>query len=278
VAEPLFGRVRTVIRGGGDLGSGVAYRLHRCGFPVLITELDQPLLVRRAVAFGSAAIEGEVVVEGITARRVVDVEGALSAQAAGEIPVLVDPEGQYLGEYDPSVLVDARMLKRPPGAQPVGLLMVIGLGPGFVAPLNCDAAVETNRGHYLGRVIWDGAPEADTGLPGRVGGHVADRVLRAPVAGEVSGLAAIGDAVEEDQLIVAVGGVGVRAPFDGVLRGLVHDGITVPAGAKIGDVDPRGDPAHCFTISEKALAIGGGVLEAILSYRPIQELIAGHLA
>lgn len=276
MAEPLFSRVRIVLRGGGDLGSGVAYRLHRCGFPVLITELDQPLLVRRAVAFGSAAVEGEVEIEGITARRVADVDGALSAQAAGEIPVLIDPGGQYLGEYDPSVLVDARMLKRSPGSQPVGLLMVIGLGPGFIAPMNCDAAIETNRGHYLGRVIWDGAPEADTGLPGRVQGHIADRVLRAPIAGEVTGLASIGDTVEQGEPIAAVGGVGVRAPFDGVLRGLVHDGITVPAGAKIGDVDPRGDPAHCFTISEKALAIGGGVLEAILSYRPIQELIAGH--
>jgi xanthine dehydrogenase accessory factor len=277
VAGPLFWGVRVVIRGGGDLGSGVAYRLHRCGFPVLITELEQPLLVRRTVAFGSAAVQDEIEVEGVTARRVMEVDGALTAQAAGEIPVLVDPEARWLTEYDPAVLVDARMLKRSPGSQPVGMLMVIGLGPGFTAPVNCDAAVETNRGHYLGRVIWEGAPEPDTGVPGRVGSHVVERVLRAPVEGEVSSLVAIGDAVEGGQLVAAVGGVSVRAPFDGVLRGLVHDGITVPAGVKIGDVDPRGDPAYCFAISEKALAVGGGVLEAILSYRPIQELIAGRL-
>lgn len=276
MAGPLFDKVRVVIRGGGDLGSGVACRLHRCGFPVLITELAQPLLVRRAVAFGSAAVEGAITVEDITARRVADVAGALHAQAAGEIPVLVDPEGETLGGYDPAVLVDARMLKRPPGSQPAGLMMVIGLGPGFTAPLNCDAAVETNRGHYLGRVIWEGAPEPDTGLPGRVKGHVMERVLRAPAAGKVTALVAIGEAVEQGQPVATVGGVGVRAPFDGVLRGLVHDGLEVPAGLKVGDVDPRGEPVHCFMISEKALAIGGGVLEAVLSYRPIRELVAGH--
>jgi xanthine dehydrogenase accessory factor len=278
VAGPLFERVRTVIRGGGDLGSGVASRLHRCGFPVLITELERPLLVRRAVSFGSAAAEGAVTVEGVTARRVADVGEALDVQAAGGIPVLVDPEGQMLGRYDPAVLVDARMLKRAPGSQPVGLIMVIGLGPGFVAPRNCDAAIETNRGHNLGRVIWDGAPEADTGAPGSVQGHVGERVLRAPRAGEVAALAAIGAIVEQGQPIARVNGAEVRAPFGGVLRGLVHDGLEVRAGMKIGDVDPRGEPDHCFTISEKALAIGGGVLEAILSYEPIRGLITGRLS
>ncbi len=269
-----FDSIRTAIRGGGDLGSGVAYRLFRSGFPVLITELAHPLLVRRAVAFGSAAIEGTVSVEGVTARRVTSVEEARAVQSAGQIAVLIDPEGSLLAEYDPVVLIDARMLKRDPGPHPASARLVIGLGPGFSAPENCTAAIETNRGHNLGRVIWRGAPEPNTSTPGRVLGHTADRVLRAPADGVVRGLVAIGARVKEGQPVAQVDGVVVAAPFEGVLRGLVHDGLRVVAGTKIGDVDPRAEPSHSFTISEKALAIGGGVLEAILSYPPIRQQIA----
>ncbi len=270
----LFDGVRVAVRGGGDLGSGIAYRLHRCGFPVLITELAHPLLVRRAVSFGSAAIEGAVTVEDVTALRVESIDEALAAHAAGKIAVAVDPDGRLLPEYDPAVLIDARMLKRDPGIQPVTPPLVIGLGPGFVAPENCDAAIETKRGHNLGRVIWQGAPEPDTGEPGKVQGHTSSRVLRAPVDGAVKALVSIGDRVEEGQPVATVGEETVVAPFAGVLRGLVHDGLQVAADTKIGDVDPRGARPHCFTISDKALAMGGGALEAILSYPAIREQLA----
>lgn len=270
---PAFEHVRTVIRGGGDLGSGVAYRLFQAGFPVLITELAQPLLVRRAVSYGSAAIEWEMVVEGVTARRVESIAAALEVQAAGEIPVLVDPEGELLGEYDPAVLVDARMLKRDPGPQPVKAALTVGLGPGFEAPRNVDAVVETKRGHYLGRVIREGAPEPNTGSPGGVMGHTRDRVLRAPADGIVSGLVPIGASVEPGEELARVGDEPVTAPFGGVLRGLVHDGLAVRAGTKIGDVDPRAVREHCFTISDKSLAIGGGVLEAVLGSPAIRQIV-----
>ncbi len=262
-----------VIRGGGDLGSGVAFRLHQAGFPVLITELEQPLLVRRAVAFGSAAIEGAIAVEGITARRVDSIEAALAAQRAGEIAVLVDPAGSLLPAYDAVALFDARMLKRDPGPQPIQPALIVGLGPGFSAPENCHAVLETNRGHCMGRVIWEGSAEPDTHQPGRVLDRVVDRVLRAPVAGTVVGRRAIGEGIAEGEMIAEVGGQPVRAPFAGVLRGLVHDGLAVEAETKIGDLDPRARREYCFTISDKALAVGGGALEALLGHPVIRERV-----
>lgn len=260
-----FRHIRIAVRGGGDLGSGVVYRLHRCGFPVLVTELAQPLLLRRTVAFGSAVFEGAVVVEGVTARQVGDLKQALAAQNRGEVPVLTDPEGRGLADYSPTVLVDARMLKGDPGRQPVVVPLVISLGPGFSAPEHCHAVIETNRGHYLGRVIWKGTAQANTGAPGNVMGRTTERVLRAPTDGEVTGLMPIGAAITEKQPVAEVGGQIVKASFAGVLRGVVHDGVMVRAGVKIADIDPRGDPSACFSISDKALAVGGGVLEAILS-------------
>jgi xanthine dehydrogenase accessory factor len=271
-----FGNIRIAILGGGDLGSGVAYRLYRAGFGLLITELAEPLLVRRAVAFGSAVREGQITVEGITAVSVTGIASALEAQGRGMIPVLVDPEGSSLGEYDPAVLVDARMRKTDPGHYPVRPRLVIGLGPGFMAPLSCDAVIETQRGHYLGRVIRQGAAEPDTGTPGSVMGVTSGRVLRAPVGGAVRSLAAIGVRLESGQPVAQIGSHIVEAPFRGVLRGLVHDGVCVPAGTKIADIDPRADPDHCFTISDKSLAVGGGVLEAILSSEAIRAMVHAH--
>lgn len=262
--------IKVVIRGGGDLGSGVAYRLVTAGLPVLITELEHPLLVRRAVSYGSAAVEGAITVDGIMAQRVSTLDEIEHQQAAGHIPVLVDERGIGPESYQPLVVVDARMRKRPPDPLPVPAALHIGLGPGFEAPTHCDAVIETNRGHYLGRVIWQGSSEPDTGVPGSTAGKSISRVLRAPVEGIVNSLQPIGTMLQEGDPIVQVGDVVVYAPFDGALRGLIHDGITVPRGEKIGDLDPRADREYCFTISEKSLAIGGGVLEAILSSTAIR--------
>lgn len=272
-ATSPFSHIRIAIRGGGDLGSGVAYRLHKVGFPVLITELARPHLVRRAVSFGSAAIEGAIIVDRVSARRADNLAQALAVQSRGDLPVLIDPEGGVLLAYAPAVLIDARMLKRDPGPHPVNAPLVIGLGPGFEASINCDAVIETNRGHNLGRVIWVGSAEPNTGIPGQVKGQATERVLRAPVDGTMTSLVPIGTQLSPGQPVAEVNGQAVTAPFDGVLRGLIHDGLDVKAGAKIGDVDPRNDPSYCFSISEKSLAVGGGVLEAVLSYAPIQDRI-----
>ena len=264
MANLLARPVLVVVRGAGDLATGVAVRLHRCGFRVVMTELAQPLAVRRTVAFAQAVYDDETTVEGVTARCVAfrDVRGVL---ASGAVAVLVDPEGASLAALQPDVLVDGRMAKRNLGTRLDDATLVIGLGPGFTAGEDCHVVVETNRGHNLGRVLWQGPAEPNTGVPGRIGGADADRVLRAPVAGVVQPLRAIGDTVEAGDVVARVGTAEVRARLDGVLRGMIYPGLDVAAGTKLGDIDPRAETAHVQTVSDKSLAIGGGVLEAILA-------------
>jgi xanthine dehydrogenase accessory factor len=259
----------TLIRGGGDLASGVALRLYRAGLRLIITELPQPLMVRRSVSFAEAVYEGKCQVEGIVAVLVSNLDQAFDIISEGCIPVLVDPDAGRLFELctsqTPLVVVDARMTKLTSETIMTSVSLVIGLGPGYVAGLNCHVVVETNRGHQLGRVIREGATEADTGVPDTVLTQGGSRVLRAPVEGIIQTLAQIGDHVKSGQVVAEVNDTAVHAPFPGVIRGLIHPGLSVWTGLKIGDVDPRDDPRFCYLVSDKALAVGGGVLEAILS-------------
>jgi xanthine dehydrogenase accessory factor len=259
-----------LIRGGGDLATGVAIRLLHCGLRVVVTEVAQPLAVRRAVAFAEAIYTGEVTVEGITARRVSDPSDSLrilTILGKQQVPVLVDPECASAKPLHPIVIVDGRMTKQPP--EPIGYSprLYIGLGPGFVGGVNCQAAIETRRSPSLGRVYWKGGPEADTGSPE---GDPA-RVLRAPCDGTLIPHKQIGDHCEAGELIAEVQSpIGNRqssiaSPFAGILRGLIHPGLMVTKGMKIGDVDARDDAHLCQIVSDKALAVGGGVLEAMLS-------------
>ena len=254
-----------ILRGGGDLASGVALRLHRAGIQVLIAELEQPLAVRRTVAFAQAVYAGQVQIEGITGRKIAKPDEMSKVLTAGEIPVLVDPTLSSLSSLVHEALVDARMTKRAPDVIANAATLVIGLGPGFVAGENCHAVVETQRGHDLGRVFWQGSAQADTGVPSSIAQHGKDRVLRAPAAGRTEPQAEIGQQLKAGHLIALISGVELRAPFDGVLRGLIHPSVQVTPGMKIGDLDPRNDPSYCWRVSDKALAVGGGVLEALLS-------------
>ncbi len=263
--NPIFNSVLILIKGAGDLASGVAYRLKRSGFPLIMTELPTPLMVRRAVCFGEAVYSGQITVEGVTAQRVDTAAEAQRLAYTDIIPVLVAPQPEIVTTFKPKVLVDAIMAKVNTGTRIDDAPLVIALGPGFEAGQDCHAVIETNRGHWLGRVIYAGQSEPDTGRPSPVKGQVADRVLRAPAEGYVVAVARLGDQLQPGQLIARVGGQEVRAPFAGVLRGLVHSQVPVTKGFKIGDLDPRGVVRHCFTISDKSLAIGGGVLEAILA-------------
>ncbi len=253
-----------LIRGAGDLASGVAARLHWCGFPVVMTELSQPLVVRRTVAFAEAVYDGEIQVEDIRACRAASTVEARRNLAEGAIPLLVDPEARCRAELNPAVVVDAIMAKRNTGTRITDAPLVVALGPGFTAGVDCHAVIETNRGHRLGRAIYSGSAEPDTGAPGEVGGRTVERILRAPVAGVVEGLVSIGEVVRAGQAVAMIGAHPIRAGADGVLRGMVRTGIAVSQGTKIGDVDPRGVRSHSDLISDKALAIAGGVLEAIL--------------
>lgn len=267
----LFSSITVLVRGGGDLASGAIYRLVKAGFPVIVTELAHPLAIRRTVAFASAVFDGETTVEGLTARRADSVGDVPAILAAGEIPVLVDEAGAGLDTIHPAVLVDARMAKRNLGTTIHDAPLVIALGPGFEAGRDCHAVVETHRGHFLGRVIRKGSAEPNTGRPGNVQGRGGERVLRAPADGWVTALATIGDTLRQGDRIAVMGEQVVAAPFDGVLRGLIHPSVPVKQGMKIGDLDPRAVREHCFTISDKSFAIGGGVLEAVLSAPQVVE-------
>jgi len=253
-----------VLRGGGDLGSGVVHRLLRARYAVVVLEIEQPTVIRRRVAFASAVYDGEILIEGVKGLRVPDAPTARWAVSQDMIPVLVDPEGHTLPDLHPAALVDARLAKRNLGTRKTDAPVMIGLGPGFVAGADVHAVVETQRGHDLGRVIYAGTALADTGVPGKVGGEDARRLLRAPAAGVFHAGRQIGSLVKVGDVVGFVDDSPVLTYIDGVLRGIIHDGVAVPAGLKIGDIDPRGAVEHCFTISDKARAIGGGVLEALL--------------
>jgi xanthine dehydrogenase accessory factor len=258
---------KVLIRGGGDLASGTVARLHRIGFQVLITELYQPMVLRRKAAFAEAVYAGEVTVEGITARLADDFGEAQKFLEGGDIAVLRDPEGVVLKDFKPDVLIDGRVTKKPPDIGMEAAPLVIGLGPGFTAGVNCHAVIETLRGPYLGRVIWEGSAIKNTGIPAPVKGKDRERALRAPASGVLVAHAEIGDHLEEGDLVAEVDGKPIVAPFKGVLRGIVHEGLQVKRGLKIGDVDPRDDPALCALISDRSLAVAGGVLEAVLRVR-----------
>lgn len=252
------------IKGSGDLGTGVAHRLHRAGMHVVMSELLQPLVVRRAVAFASAVYEDSITLEDVEARLARDQAEAEKLLEQGIVPVIADPTGDVVALLQPDVVVDARMAKRNLGTALHEAPIVIGLGPGFVAGQDVHAVVETMRGHDLGRVILAGSAQPDTQVPALIQGYGHERVLRAPCAGVFRGRVRIGQPVKMDQVIADVAGQPVSASIAGVLRGLLHDGLLVHQEQKVGDIDPRGIAEHCFTISDKARAIGGGVLEAIL--------------
>lgn len=255
---------RVLIRGGGEMGSGVAWRLRRCGFDVIITEVPHPMAVRRWVAFSEAVYNGSQTIEGIAARRASPRE-AEAVCASGEIPVIICPLPSDLGQFHPDVIVDAILAKRNTGLVRGIAPREIALGPGFTAGDDVDCVIETNRGPNLGRCIWKGSAEPNTGIPGVLAGESARRVLRAPVDGKMELLHQIGDLVKAHSPIARVGGVIIECQIDGIVRGLLRDGTPVTAGVKAGDIDPRGDPELCARISEKALAIAGGVLEGILT-------------
>lgn len=254
-----------LIRGGGDLASGAVLRLHRVGILVLVVEKPQPLAVRRSVAFAQAVYDGEVNVEDVSGQLIQYPAEMLKCWQSGRVPVLVDPDLKVCEKYPPVVLVDATMLKNEDPISLNTVAFVVGLGPGFEVGTNCHAAVETNRGHFLGRVYWSGSTEADTGIPEKVGEYARERVLYAPVDGDVATCLEIGDIVKAGDLVLSVSGHEVRAPFPGIVRGLIQTGVYVNAGTKVGDIDPRLEAFRCWTVSEKSLAIGGGVLEAILT-------------
>jgi xanthine dehydrogenase accessory factor len=252
-----------LIRGGGDLASGIALRLHRVGFQVAILELDKPLAVRRSVSFSEAVYEETQSIEGVMSRLVSADQFQVTLEA-GEIPVLIDPHAnilnnQFLTSPASTFVVDARLTKIEPEPLPIKIALHIGLGPGFTAGANCHAVIETMRGHALGRVYWEGQTAPDSRQPD----GDKRRVLRSPAAGMLHPLKAIGDFCKENEVIATVNDFPIISPFDGLLRGLIHPKVELTEGMKIGDVDSRNDPSMVRLVSDKALSVAGGVLEAV---------------
>ena len=253
-----------LIRGAGDLATGIALRLWRSGIRVVLTDLERPTAIRRTVAFSEAIVYGETTVEDVTARLAANADEARALLAQGIVPVLADPGCACREALAPDALVDAILAKRNLGTRITDAPVVVGVGPGFTAGEDCHAVVETMRGHTLGRVIYSGSALPNTNIPGLIGGFAGERVLRAPCDGIFTAVHRIGDTVEEGETIGFVEGQPMKCTISGVLRGVLDDGVSVKKGMKSGDVDPRCKPEYCTTISDKALAVGGGVVEAVL--------------
>lgn len=253
-----------VIRGAGDLATGIALRLWRAHINVVMTDLERPTAIRRTVSFSEAIVHGETSVEEVVACRAETAEAALHLLHEKKIPVLADPEGSCIPLLRPDVVVDAILAKKNLGTSIADAPVVVGVGPGFTAGVDCHAVVETMRGHYLGRVIRSGSAQPNTGIPGLIGGFAGERVLRAPEDGVFCQLLEIGAQVRQGDVAATVNGKPMICTLDGVLRGILADGTPVHQGMKAGDIDPRCTEDHCRCASDKALAVGGGVLEAIL--------------
>lgn len=255
-----------IIKGAGDIATGVAHRLHRCGYRLVLLDLAQPTAIRRTVSFCQAIYDGHITVEGVTAERT-DLESLAGVWVAGRIPVLPGVPAERLDDFLPAALVEATLSKQNTGLNRRPGRVTLALGPGYLAGVDADGVVETARGHYLGRLILEGAAKPNTGKPGIIGGYDLERLVRSPGAGEVRFLAAIGEAVQAGQTIAQVGAHPVIAAIDGILRGALADGLQVPQGFKIGDIDPRPEAADFIhTPSDKARAVAGGVLEGLLYF------------
>ncbi|WP_295762860.1 selenium-dependent molybdenum cofactor biosynthesis protein YqeB [uncultured Oscillibacter sp.] len=253
-----------VIRGAGDIATGIALRLHRAGLEVVMTDLRRPTAIRRTVAFSQAVPLGETTVEDVTAKRAESPAQALELLGQGAVPVLADPEGACIPVLRPGAVVDAILAKENLGTKIGDAPVVVGVGPGFTAGVDCHAVVETMRGHCLGRALYQGSAQPNTGIPGLIGGFAGERVLRAPADGTFRQLLDIGAQVAVGDVAAEVDGRPMICTLDGVLRGILPEGTPVRKGMKAGDIDPRCKIEHCYLASDKALAVGGGVLEAIL--------------
>lgn len=253
------------VKSGGEIASAIVCRLHQANFyKIVILEADNPKAVRRGVSFCEAVHEQSKKVEGIEAVKAEDMADVASLWERKAVPVVVDPDWSILKEIKPDVLIDAIIAKRNLGTSMQDAALTIGLGPGFTAGKDVHFAIETNRGHDLGRIIESGSPYPDTGVPGVIGGFSRERVLRAPVAGIINWDRALGDIVEAGEPLGYVNGVAITATLSGLLRGQIRAGSQVKQNLKIGDIDPRGDVAYLTSVSDKGRAIGGAVLEGIL--------------
>jgi xanthine dehydrogenase accessory factor len=253
-----------LVRGGGDIASGTIYKMYKSGYKIIVLEIEKPTSIRRTVSFSQSIYNGEVEIEGVKAKLCKDIQEINKTHEKNKIPVVVDPEGKLIKKLQPKIVIDAILAKKNLGTRINMADLVIGLGPGFTAGEDVDVVIETNRGHNLGRLIYKGKAEANTGKPGNTMGFTTERVIYSPVEGKVEVFKDIKSSVNKGDIIAKVNNSNVEAKISGVVRGMIQPGSIVYKGMKIGDIDPRNKIESCTIISDKARAIGGGVLEAVL--------------
>jgi len=253
-----------LIKGAGDLATGVAHRLKKCGFKIVMTEISEPTTVRRTVAFSQAVYDKEIEVEGIKAVLASKKDDINRIIEDGNIAIVVDEDAKIIDEIKPDIIIDAIIAKKNLGTNINDAKIVIALGPGFAAGVDCHCVIETKRGHYLGKSIYSGSAIPNTGVPGDIGGYTKERIIRAANDGNILPISQIGDYVEKGDIVAYVNEIPIFAEINGIVRGMLQKDVNVFKGMKSGDIDPRCEKNHCFTISDKARSIGGGVLEAIL--------------
>lgn len=263
--------MKILIRGAGDLATGIASRLYGAGHQIVMTEIEVPLTVRRTVALSRAVYEEKAQVEDMTGVLVRNRAEAEKVMTDGDIAVMVDEEASCRRWFEPDVIVDAILAKKNLGTKITDAPFVIGVGPGFTAGVDCNCVVETKRGHTLGNIIWRGSAIPNTGVPGNVAGYTIERLIRAAAEGVLEPKVQIGDYVEKGQTVAVTGGEPVYAQMSGIVRGMLQAGVQVTRNLKIGDIDARAEVSHCYTISDKARAIGGGVLEAVSGFERMRD-------
>ncbi len=253
-----------IVRGGGDIATGSIHRLFSAGFPVIALESERPSAIRRQVSFCEAVYDGRKTVEGVTAIKAENAEEALEMISKGFVPVIPDKKGESIKKIKPRALVDAVIAKKNIGTSIDMAPLVIALGPGFTAGKDAHFVIETMRGHNLGRIIEKGGALPNTGVPGNIAGHTADRVIYSKEKGIFKSEKSIGDGVKKGDVIAHIDASPVYASIDGIIRGMIRDGYAVNEGFKIADIDPRPrEYENCFTISDKARCIAGSVLELV---------------
>ena len=262
-----------VVRGGGDMATGTIHKLHRCGFKIVILEIENPSSIRRAVCFSEAVYDNKTIVEDVVCEKANNIDEVYSILDKGNIPVIIDPCGEYIKKLNPLVVVDAILAKKNLGTNKDMAPITIALGPGFCASKDVDIVIETMRGHNLGRLIENGYAKENTGVPGEIKGVSKERVIYSSASGIISNVKNIGDIVKKGEVIAYIDKTEVKASIDGVLRGLIRDKSNIKSKFKIADIDPREEEVkNSFTISDKARTIAGGVLEAILYLKQKQEV------
>jgi xanthine dehydrogenase accessory factor len=275
-ANELEIRPTAVVIGCGDVGSAIAHALHRAGCAVVLVDQADPPWTRRGMAYTDAWYVGAASLAGVD---------ACFCASVRSIPFVLDKRDMiaattwsWQGVADalqPIAVVDARMAKRqsPASLKQNGGPLTIGLGPGFVAGVQVDVAIETAWGDELGAVIESGATRAFSGEPRPIGGAGRERYVYAPRAGRFQTDRGIGECVAAGDDVATLDGEPIAAPRSGALRGLTARGARVPVGQKIVEVDPRGDPSLCFGLGERPRRIAQGVLEALSRRRVLMRSV-----